>query len=164
VSAGVVWLRGSSSARLVVSLLFFFGPCSFGQYSGYCPSRIEPVSSNREHVYPLYGFHDRVHRIITLMTTIRFLRAYSCDSSTSFIICAALGYTFPRSNRPGRTFGLVVLQANPYLFLSAPERWSPMGWRLSTRGLEHVILRISSVDRATQLRGTTSSIPREQDG
>src|SRR5207253_9878007 len=43
-------------------------------------------------VYPLYGFHDRVHRVITWMTTIRFFVYLFGDSSYIVHYLQALGY------------------------------------------------------------------------
>ena len=54
-------------------------------------------------VYPLYGFHDRIHRMIARLTSVKFFTHLFGDSSYIVYYLRWLGTTCPRSSRPGRT-------------------------------------------------------------
>ena len=66
-------------------------------------------------VYPLYGFHDRVHRVIMRMTTIRFFVRLFGDSSYIVHYLRCLGYHLSPVEQTGSNFGVVVIHANPFL-------------------------------------------------
>jgi non-ribosomal peptide synthetase-like protein len=114
-SAGVVTLQGFFIGALVVSLLFFFGVVLGGALLAFTVPRLLSRLLKPDTVYPLYGFHDRVHRVITWMTTIRFLVRLFGDSSYIVHYLRCLGYQLSPVEQTGANFGLVVLQANPYL-------------------------------------------------
>src|SRR5881409_490913 len=71
-SAGVVTLRGLFIGALAVSLLFFFGAVLVGLLLVVTVPRVLNRFLKPDTVYPLYGFNDRVHRVITRLTTIKF--------------------------------------------------------------------------------------------
>ena len=77
--AGVEWLRGIFIGALVVSLLFF-GVVLVGLPLVVTVPRVLNLFLKPDTVYPLYGFHDRVHRVITRMTTLRFFVRLFGDS------------------------------------------------------------------------------------
>ena len=114
-SAGVVWLRGLFIGALVLSLLFFFGVVLIAPLLVVTVPRVLNLFLKPDTVYPLYGFHDRVHRVITRMTTIRFFVRLFGDSSYIVDYLRRLGYHLSPVEQTGSNFGLVVMQANPYL-------------------------------------------------
>jgi len=77
--------------------------------------RVLNVFLKPDKVYPLYGFHDRVHRVIARMTTSRFLVRLLGDSSYIVHYLRCLGYHLTPVEQTGENFGNRVLQANPFL-------------------------------------------------
>jgi len=114
-SAGVVTLRGLFIGALVISLLFFFGVVLVAPLLVVTVPRVLNLFLRPGTVYPLYGFHDRVHRVITRMTTLKFFVRLFGDSSYIVHYLRCLGYHLSPVEQTGSNFGLVVLQANPYL-------------------------------------------------
>jgi non-ribosomal peptide synthetase-like protein len=66
-------------------------------------------------VYPLYGFHHRVHRLLTTMTNRAFLVHLFGDSSYIVHYLSWLGYRLSPVEQTGSNFGLEVSHANPFL-------------------------------------------------
>src|SRR3989475_3363202 len=114
-SAGIATLRGLFIGALVVSLLFFFAVVLVGLPLVVAVPRVLNLFLKPDTVYPLYGFHDRVHRVITRMTTLKFFVRLFGDSSYIVHYLRCLGYHLSPVEQTGSNFGLVVLQANPYL-------------------------------------------------
>src|SRR5213594_1489681 len=114
-SAGVVTLQGLFIGALVVSLLFFFGVVLVAPLLVVTVPRVLNLFLKPDTVYPLYGFHDRVHRVITRMTTIRFFLHLFGDSSYIVHYLQALGYHLSPVDQTGSNFGIAVKQANPFL-------------------------------------------------
>ena len=113
--AGAVTLRGLFVAALVVSLLFFFGAVFGGLVLVVTVPRVLNLFLKPDTVYPLYGFHDRVHRVITRMTTMKFFVRLFGDSSYIVHYLRGLGYHLTPVEQTGANFGNQVLQPNPYL-------------------------------------------------
>src|SRR5437867_7174902 len=113
--AGAVTLRGLFVAALVVSLLFFFGGVFGGLVLVVTVPRVLNLFLKPDTVYPLYGFHDRVHRVITRMTTIKFFVRLFGDSSYIVHYLSCLGYHVSPVEQTGSNFGVEVKQANPLL-------------------------------------------------
>src|SRR2546426_5673775 len=113
--AVAVTLRGLFLAALVVSLLFFFGAVVGGLVLVVTVPRVLNLFLKPDTVYPLYGFHDRVHRVITRMTTMRFFVRLFGDSSYIVHYLRGLGYQLTPVEQTGANFGNQVSQANPYL-------------------------------------------------
>src|SRR2546426_716527 len=113
--AVAVTLRGLFLAALVVSLLFFFGAVVGGLVLVVTVPRVLNLFLKPDTVYPLYGFHDRVHRVITRMTTMRFFVRLFGDSSYIVHYLHGLGYQLTPVEQTGANFGNQVSQANPYL-------------------------------------------------
>jgi len=114
-NAGVVTSRDLIIGALVVSLLFFFGVVLVGPLLVFTVPRVLNLFLKPGTVYPLYGFHDRVHRVITRMTTIRFFLHLFGDSSYIVHYLQALGYHLSPVDQTGSNFGIAVKQANPFL-------------------------------------------------
>ncbi|WP_328540420.1 Pls/PosA family non-ribosomal peptide synthetase [Streptomyces sp. NBC_00344] len=66
-------------------------------------------------VYPLYGFHHGVHRVIALVTNRRFLTRLFGDSSGIVHYLRCLGYDLSRIEQTGSNFGTEVKHETPYL-------------------------------------------------
>src|SRR5438094_1961533 len=114
-NAGVVTSRDLIIGALVVSLLFFFGVVLVGPLLVFTVPRVLNLFLKPGTVYPLYGFHDRVYRAITRMTTIRFFLHLFGDSSYIVHSLQALGYHLSPVDQTGSNFGIAVKQANPFL-------------------------------------------------
>src|SRR5437667_180570 len=114
-SAGVVTLRGLFIGALAVSLLFFFGAVLVGLLLVVTVPRVLNRFLKPDTVYPLYGFHDRVHRVITRLTTIKFFVRLFGDSSYVVHYLSCLGYRLFPFEQTGSNFGNTLTQANAYL-------------------------------------------------
>ena len=66
-------------------------------------------------VYPLYGFHDRIHRAIARMTGVKFFTQLFGDSSYIVYYLRCLGYDLSRVEQTGSNFGTEVGHETPYL-------------------------------------------------
>ena len=66
-------------------------------------------------VYPLYGFHDRIHRAIARMTSVKFFTHLFGDSSYIVYYLRCLGYDLSRVEQTGSNFGTEVGHETPYL-------------------------------------------------
>ena len=66
-------------------------------------------------VYPLYGFHDRIHRAIARMTNMKFFTHLFGDSSYIVYYLRCLGYDLSRVEQTGSNFGTEVEHETPYL-------------------------------------------------
>jgi non-ribosomal peptide synthetase-like protein len=66
-------------------------------------------------VYPLYGFHYSVHRVIAWMTNVRFFTYLFGDSSYIVHYLRCLGYDLSQVEQTGSNFGIQVKHDNPYL-------------------------------------------------
>ena len=95
-------------------------------------------------VYPLYGFHDRIHRAIARMTGVKFFTHLFGDSSYIVYYLRWLGYDLSRVEQTGSNFGTDVGHENPYLSI---DRQRDDGRRRAVdherRLLEHVVPRLA---------------------
>ncbi len=66
-------------------------------------------------VYPLYGFHYRVHRTITRTTSLKFFTHLFGDSSYIVYYLRFIGYDLSRIEQTGSNFGTQVAHETPYL-------------------------------------------------
>ncbi|MFE7236349.1 Pls/PosA family non-ribosomal peptide synthetase [Streptomyces sp. NPDC057596] len=66
-------------------------------------------------VYPLYGFHYGIQRVIALMTNRKFFTTLFGDSSGIVHYLRYLGYDLSRIEQTGSNFGTEVQHDNPYL-------------------------------------------------
>ncbi|MBV8995819.1 MAG: peptide synthetase [Pseudonocardiales bacterium] len=123
----VPWLSAlNSSARsvtdgafyveaLVGSFVLYLGGLLVGLlFVGTVP-RVLNLFIKPDKVYPLYGFHYGVHRLIARMTNHKILTALFGDSS--FIVCYLrwLGYRLTPVRQTGSNFGTQVKHETPYL-------------------------------------------------
>ena len=66
-------------------------------------------------VYPLYGFHDRIHRAIARMTGVKFFTHLFGDSSFIVYYLRWIGYDLCQVEQTGLNFGTEVGHESPYL-------------------------------------------------
>ena len=66
-------------------------------------------------VYPLYGFHDRLHRLILRMTNVKFLNMLFGDSSYVVWYLRWLGYDLGQVEQTGSNFGGEFAHEIPFL-------------------------------------------------
>jgi non-ribosomal peptide synthetase-like protein len=66
-------------------------------------------------VYPLYGLHDRLHRIILRMTNLKFFNILFGDSSYIVWYVRLLGYRLGDVQQTGSNFGVDFAHETPFL-------------------------------------------------
>ncbi|GGL87075.1 hypothetical protein GCM10010129_33650 [Streptomyces fumigatiscleroticus] len=77
--------------------------------------RLLALAVRPDKVYPLYGVHYWVHRVIARLTGIRFFTYLFGDSSAIVHYLRALGYHLTPVEQTGSNFGLDVRHETPYL-------------------------------------------------
>src|SRR5206468_1465511 len=107
--------RGLFAGALLISLLFFLSVVLVGPVVVAIVPRILNVFLKPNVVYPLYGVHDRLHRVITRMTTIRFFLHLFGDSSYIVHYLLGVGYRLSPVEQTGSNFGIALKQVNPFL-------------------------------------------------
>ncbi|BCK73245.1 hypothetical protein Srufu_071980 [Streptomyces libani subsp. rufus] len=99
---------------LLVSLLFF-AAVPLGLLFQATVPRLLSRTITPGKVYPLYGFHYGVHRLIALTTNRKFLMRLFGDSSAIVHYLRGLGYDLSRIEQTGSNFGTEVKHETPYL-------------------------------------------------
>jgi non-ribosomal peptide synthetase-like protein len=100
---------------LAISLVGFAGLVLGGLLFVATVPRLLNLFITPDAVYPLYGFHDRVHRAIARMTGVRFFTHLFGDSSYIVYYLRWLGYDLSRVEQTGSNFGTEVGHETPYL-------------------------------------------------
>jgi non-ribosomal peptide synthetase-like protein len=100
---------------LVVSLVLFFGSVLLGLVFVATVPRLLNVFIKPCAVYPLFGFHDRIHRAIARITGGKFFTRLFGDSSYIVHYLRWLGYDLGEVVQTGSNFGTDVGQENPYM-------------------------------------------------
>lgn len=100
---------------LILSLVLFFGLALIGLLLAVAVSRVLNPFIKPDTVYPLYGFHDAVHRAIARIGRMRFFTFLFGDSSYIVQFLQCLGYRLSPVEQTGANFGNVVMHANPSL-------------------------------------------------
>jgi non-ribosomal peptide synthetase-like protein len=100
---------------LYVSLVLFFGLVLAGLLFVTTVPRLLNLFIRPDTVYPLYGFHDRIHRAIARTTGIRFFTHLFGDSSYIVYYLRWLGYDLGQVEQTGSNFGTEVGHETPYL-------------------------------------------------
>ncbi len=88
---------------LVVSQLLFSCPLLLGLLAVATVPRLLSPFIAPSTVYPLFGFHDRVHRAIVRLTGVRFFTRLFGDSSFIVYYLRYLGYDLGEVEQTGRT-------------------------------------------------------------
>jgi non-ribosomal peptide synthetase-like protein len=100
---------------LIYSLALFFGAALVGLLFVVTVPRVVNLFIKPDRVYPLYGFHYRIHRAITSMTSIKFFTHLFGDSSYIVHYLRCIGYDLSRVVQTGSNFGTEVGHVTPYL-------------------------------------------------
>jgi non-ribosomal peptide synthetase-like protein len=112
---GAITSRALYLDALVVSLVLFFGAVLAGLLLVVTVPRVLNLCIKPGQVYPLYGFHDRIHRAIARMTGIKFFTHLFGDSSYIVYYLRCLGYDLSRVEQTGSNFGTEVAHETPFL-------------------------------------------------
>jgi non-ribosomal peptide synthetase-like protein len=100
---------------LVLSLILFFGPVLLGLLVVATVPRLLSLFVKPSAVYPLFGFHDRIHRAIARLTGLRFFTHLFGDSSFIVYYLRWLGYDLGEVEQTGSNFGTEVGHETPYM-------------------------------------------------
>jgi non-ribosomal peptide synthetase-like protein len=100
---------------LVLSLLLFFGPVLLGLLVVATVPRLLGLFVKPSAVYPLFGFHDRIHRAIVRLTGVKFFTHLFGDSSFIVYYLRWLGYDLGEVEQTGSNFGTEVGHETPYM-------------------------------------------------
>ena len=98
---------------LSFSLLVFFSAVLGGLALVVTVPRLLNLFLKPDRAYPLYGFHDRLHRVIVRLTGLKFFVRLFGDSSYIVHYLRLLGYKLSPVEQTGSNFGIQVVQANP---------------------------------------------------
>ena len=100
---------------LYISLALFFGSVLLGLLGVATVPRLLGLFVKPSAVYPLFGFHDRIHRAIVRMTGLRFFTHLFGDSSFIVYYLRWLGYDLGEVEQTGSNFGTEVGHETPYM-------------------------------------------------
>ena len=114
-AAGVLTIRGLVIEALIFSATLFFGSIVLGLLAVGTLPRVLSVFIKPDTVYPLYGFHYSVHRIIARMGRMRSLGFLFGDSSYMVHYLQWLGCRLSPVVQTGSNFGCEVATSNPFL-------------------------------------------------
>ena len=137
---------------LGISLLLFFGLVLAGLLFVVTVPRLLNLFIKPDTVYPLYGFHDRIHRVIARATGMKFFTHLFGDSSYIVYYLRWIGYDLGQVEQTG-----FELRHGGRAHDPVPERDRPgdngRGRPVAheRRLLEHVLPGVPGVDRARQL-------------
>jgi non-ribosomal peptide synthetase-like protein len=100
---------------LVLSLMVFFGMGIVRLAFVFTVPRLLSRIIKPDKVYPLYGFHYALHRVITVMTNIKFFNQLFGDSSYILNYLRGLGYNLSYAEQTGANFGSELQHETPFL-------------------------------------------------
>ena len=100
---------------LAASALLFFGPILLGVLPIFTVPRVINLFIKPDKVYPLYGFHDSLHRTIARLTNSAFYTGLLGDASFIVPYLRCLGYNLSRVVQTGSNFGTAIKHDTPYL-------------------------------------------------
>jgi non-ribosomal peptide synthetase-like protein len=100
---------------MIASGLVFFGLVLIGFLLSVAAARVLNLFIKPDKVYPLYGFHDAVHRAIARTGRMRFFPFLFGDSVYIVHFLQWLGYHLAPVEQTGSNFGSDVMHANPSL-------------------------------------------------
>jgi non-ribosomal peptide synthetase-like protein len=114
-SAGLWTARGLLIQALALSGILFFGAALVGLLAGGTIPRLLRGFIKPDTVYPLYGFHHTVHRVIAAVSRMKFLSLLFGDSSYIVHYLRWLGWRLTPVVQTGSNFGCEVGTSNPFL-------------------------------------------------
>src|SRR5438067_331084 len=113
--AGALTVRGLVIVALAFSVVLFFGATLLGLLAAGTVPRVLRVFIKPDTVYPLYGFHHAVHRVIAGLGRQRFFGVLFGDSSYIVNYLQWLGCRLSPVVQTGSNFGCEVATSNPFL-------------------------------------------------
>ena len=99
----------------IVSMMVFVGLVLIAFLFSIAVARVLKLFIKPDKVYPLYGFHDAVHRAIARAGRMRFFPFLLGDSVYIVHFLQWLGYQLAPVEQTGSNFGSDVMHANPSL-------------------------------------------------
>jgi non-ribosomal peptide synthetase-like protein len=114
-STGALTVRGLLTEALAFSALFLFGAMLVGLLAAGIIPRVLRGFIKPDTVYPLYGFHYAVHRVIARLGRLEFFPLLFGDSSYIVYFLSWLGYRLSPVVQTGSNFGCEVTTSNPFL-------------------------------------------------
>jgi non-ribosomal peptide synthetase-like protein len=100
---------------LIVSLVLYFGLRLIGFLLMIGLPRLLNLTIKPGKVYRLYGFHHSAHRLIRVLTNMRFFKTMFGDSSAIVHYLSGLGCDVSKTEQTGSNFGLREKFENPFL-------------------------------------------------
>ncbi|MEC5192996.1 MULTISPECIES: Pls/PosA family non-ribosomal peptide synthetase [unclassified Arthrobacter] len=100
---------------LAVSLVLFIVGLFTGLVAVVCIPRILHRFLTPDVVYPLYGWHFSVHRLIARLSNVRFYKDLFGDSSYIVHYLLALGWNLNKVEQTGSNFGPTLGHESPFL-------------------------------------------------
>jgi non-ribosomal peptide synthetase-like protein len=114
-STGVLTMQGHLIGALAFSVVLFFGAVLVGLLAVGTVPRVLSVFIKPDTVYPLYGFHYAVHRVIAGLGRMKFYGILFGDSSYIVHFLSWVGYRLTPVVQTGSNFGCEVSTSNPLL-------------------------------------------------
>jgi non-ribosomal peptide synthetase-like protein len=112
---GGLTVRGHLIEALAFSAILFFGAVLVGLLAVGTVPRVLSVFIKPDTVYPLYGFHYTVHRVIAALSRQKFFGVLFGDSSYMVHYLSWLGCRLQPVVQTGSNFGCEVSTTNPAL-------------------------------------------------
>ena len=114
-SAGTLTVWGLIFEALAFSAILFVGAVLISLLAVGIVPRVLGVFIKPDTVYPLYGFHYAVHRVIAGLSRQKFLGLVFGDSSYMVHFLMWVGYRLAPVLQTGSNFGCEVATSNPFL-------------------------------------------------
>jgi non-ribosomal peptide synthetase-like protein len=133
------------ATALVLSLVVFFGATLVGLVVAVTVPRVLNLFIKPGTVYPLYGFHFRIHRTITRLTSVKFFTQLFGDSSYIVYYLRCLGYDLSHVEQTGSNFGTEVAHETPYLSSVGTGTMVADGLSLMNADFSNTSFRVSRV-------------------
>ena len=129
----------------ILSLVVFFGLAVVGLLLMVALPRALGPFVRAETVYPLYGFHDAMHRAIARLGSMKFFTFVFGDSSYIVTYLQLLGYRLSPVAQTGSNFGIEVVHANPSLSSVGSGTMAADGLTLVNDDVSSTSFRVSRV-------------------
>jgi non-ribosomal peptide synthetase-like protein len=100
---------------VVVSLVLFIGGLITGLVAVICVPRFLNHFIKPDVVYPLYGWHFSIHRLIVRLSNVRLYKDIFGDSSYIVYYLMALGWKLGKVQQTGSNFGPTLGHESPFL-------------------------------------------------
>jgi non-ribosomal peptide synthetase-like protein len=113
--SGALTIRGLFIEALVFSVVVFFGAVLVGLLAVGTVPRMLSLFIKPDTIYPLYGFHHGLHRVIARLGRLEFFPLMFGDSSYIVRYLSWVGYRLSPVVQTGANFGGEVQTANPFL-------------------------------------------------